>query len=51
MRPTALSPGQRVWIRRQELGNPNRWGLVVQAPALGDWVLAERLDETAGLTP
>lgn len=41
--PAAVPPGQRVWIRRRELGDPERWQLLLEGRALEDWVLAERL--------
>ena len=43
LQPAAVPPGQRVWIRRHELGDPSRWQLVLEGPALQGWVLAERL--------
>ena len=42
LQPAAVAPGQRVWIRRVELGDAP-WRLVLEAPALQGWVLAERL--------
>ena len=42
LQPAAVPAGQRVWIRRAELGN-NIWRLLLEAPALQGWVLAERL--------
>jgi hypothetical protein len=37
--PEQVPPGERVWIRRQEL--PAGWPVRLQAPALEPWVLAE----------
>lgn len=45
--PDAVQPGQWVWIRRRELGDPKRWRAVVEGPALQGWVLAERLAGSA----
>ena len=49
--PGAVEPGQTVWIRRQELGDPKIWRIAVDAPALQGWVLAERLANPAGSPP
>ncbi len=51
LNPLAVSPGQTVWIRRQELGNPRAWRIAVEGPALQGWVLAERLAGPAGSAP
>jgi len=51
LEPAAVAPGQTVWIRRQELDDPARWRLALQAPAFGPWVLAERLPNPAGSPP
>ncbi|MEA5415255.1 glycosyl transferase, partial [Synechococcus sp. BA-132 BA5] len=37
--PELVAPGERVWIRRQEL--PAGWTVRLQAPVLEPWVLAE----------
>ena len=42
LKPAAVAAGQRVWIRRAELGHTT-WRLLLEAPALQGWVLAERL--------
>ena len=49
--PPAVGPGDRVWIRRSELGDPRQWRIAVEAPALQGWVLAERLRSQAGSPP
>ena len=51
LKPEAVPPGERVWIRRQELGDPTLWRLVAEDPALQGWVLAERLPSAAGSRP
>lgn len=51
LQPTAVPPGQRVWIRRWELGDPRLWRLSIDEPALQGWVLAERQPQPAGSTP
>ncbi|MEB3275762.1 MAG: glycosyltransferase family 39 protein [Cyanobacteriota bacterium] len=51
LQPAAVAPGQWVWIRRQEFGEPARWRLALQGPALGSWVLAERLAGPSGPEP
>jgi hypothetical protein len=43
LQPQAVAPGQTVWIRRRELEAQGPWRLRLTAPALQDWVLAERL--------
>lgn len=43
LQPQAVAPGQTVWIRRRELEGQGPWRLRLTAPALQDWVLAERL--------
>ncbi|MFM8258455.1 MAG: ArnT family glycosyltransferase [Vulcanococcus sp.] len=60
--PAAVAAGQRVWIRRTDLGS-KPWHLLLQDSALQGWVLAERLpqpgpgpgperpDAAAGLVP
>jgi len=60
--PAAVAAGQRVWIRRTDLGS-RPWHLLLQDSALQGWVLAERLpqpgpgpgperpDAAAGLAP
>jgi len=40
--PAAVAPGQRVWIRRSELGNEGSWHVQLAPPALQGWVLAQR---------
>lgn len=49
--PSAVAPGERVWIRRSELGDPRRWRIALEAPALQGWVLAERIRSQAGSPP
>jgi 4-amino-4-deoxy-L-arabinose transferase-like glycosyltransferase len=49
--PSAVAPGQTVWIRRQELGDAGAWRIGMEGPALQGWVLAERLAGPAGSTP
>ncbi len=49
--PPAVSPGERVWIRRSELGDPRLWRIDAEAPALQGWVLAERIRSQAGSPP
>jgi hypothetical protein len=49
--PAAVRSGQAVWIRRQDLGDARAWRIAVDAPALQDWVLAERLTNPAGSAP
>lgn len=51
LQPTAVAPGQRVWIRRSELGDPRQWRVRIDEPALQGWVLAERQAQPAGSTP
>jgi len=51
LQPTAVAPGQRVWIRRSELGDPRLWRLSIDEPALQGWVLAERQAQPAGSVP
>jgi len=51
LQPAAVAAGQRVWIRRHELGDRRDWRIVVAAPALKGWVLAERLAGPAGSRP
>jgi hypothetical protein len=42
LQPSAVGEGQKVWIRRSELGDPASWRLAVESPALQGWVLAQR---------
>jgi len=49
--PAAVPGGQRVWIRRPELPAAEAWRILYGAPALGDWVLAERSLRQAGSPP
>ena len=42
LQPQAVAPGQLVWIRRPELDASGPWQVHLSAPALEDWVLAER---------
>lgn len=51
LNPADVSPGQTVWMRRNELGNPEHWQIKVQAPALQGWVLAQRRTNPAGSAP
>jgi|LauGreDrversion4_2_1035121.scaffolds.fasta_scaffold32493_2 4-amino-4-deoxy-L-arabinose transferase-like glycosyltransferase len=47
--PAAVTAGQRVWIRRHELGS-GPWRLLLKDPALQGWVLAERPPQPADTT-
>lgn len=47
LQPQAVAAGQMVWIRRPELDGLGRWRVHLTAPALEDWVLAERLTTPA----
>jgi 4-amino-4-deoxy-L-arabinose transferase-like glycosyltransferase len=51
LNPQAVPPGQRVWIRRSELGNPRAWRIAIDAPALEGWVLAEKQTPPSISTP
>ena len=51
LNPAEVNPGQTVWMRRSELGNPEHWQIKVQAPALQGWVLAQRRTNPAGSAP
>ncbi len=46
----AVAPGQRLWLRRSELPAAKDWRVLLEAPALRGWVLAERAEraEPAG---
>ena len=51
LKPADVNPGQAVWIRRSELGDPQQWQISVDAPALQGWVLAQRRTNPAGSAP
>jgi hypothetical protein len=40
----AVAPGQRLWLRRSELPAGKDWRVLLEAPALRGWVLAERAE-------
>jgi 4-amino-4-deoxy-L-arabinose transferase-like glycosyltransferase len=40
----AVAPGQRLWLRRSELPAAKDWRVLLEAPALRGWVLAERAE-------
>jgi hypothetical protein len=40
----AAAPGQRLWLRRAELPAGKDWRVLLEAPALRGWVLAERAE-------
>ena len=40
----AAAPGQRLWLRRSELPAGKDWRVLLEAPALRGWVLAERAE-------
>ena len=40
----AVAPGQRIWLRRSELPAGKDWRVLLEAPALRGWVLAERAE-------
>ena len=40
----AVAPGQRLWLRRSELPAGRDWRVLLEAPALRGWVLAERAE-------
>jgi 4-amino-4-deoxy-L-arabinose transferase-like glycosyltransferase len=42
--PAAVAPGQRLWLRRSELPAGKDWRVLLEAPALRGWVLAERAE-------
>jgi hypothetical protein len=46
LQPSAVGEGQKVWIRRSELGDPQAWRVAVEAPALQGWLLAQRRHTT-----
>jgi 4-amino-4-deoxy-L-arabinose transferase-like glycosyltransferase len=46
LQPSAVGEGQKVWIRRSELGDPRTWRVAVEAPALQGWLLAQRRHNT-----
>lgn len=39
-----VAPGQRLWLRRSELPAAKDWRVLLEAPALRGWVLAERAE-------
>ena len=51
LEPAAVGPGERVWIRRQDLAAAGPWRIVLDGPALQGWVLAERLTPAPGAAP
>ena len=44
----AVAPGQRIWLRRSELPAGKDWRVLLEAPALRGWVLAERAEPAEG---
>ena len=47
----AVAPGQRLWLRRSELPAGKDWRVLLEAPALRGWVLAERAERTEPAEP
>ena len=47
----AVAPGQRIWLRRSELPAGKDWRVLLEAPALRGWVLAERAERTEPAEP
>ncbi|HBH73725.1 MAG TPA: hypothetical protein DDY43_09850, partial [Synechococcales bacterium UBA10510] len=47
----AVAPGQRLWLRRSELPAGKDWRVLLEAPALRGWVLAERAERAEPAEP
>jgi 4-amino-4-deoxy-L-arabinose transferase-like glycosyltransferase len=47
----AVAPGQRIWLRRAELPAAKDWRVLLEAPALRGWVLAERAERAEPAEP